>query len=146
MPRTPGVPAAPSGQSAAPKPKCRATTLRGAPCQAFAVADGFCISHDPARRDEARAARSKGAAVGNRLRAIVGRRDQLDSPAALVRFTSGVVQDVLGGVLTPDVARVALYGISIQRTLVESSDLERRLAALEEAQTHHPKGVQTWQR
>ncbi len=39
---------------------CRAKTRSGKPCKAGAGPSGFCLWHDPARRSEAQAARSKG--------------------------------------------------------------------------------------
>jgi hypothetical protein len=139
--------AATSPQRAAAPPGggCRGTTKAGAPCRGIAQANGWCLMHDPARRDDARAAQASGATARNKLVAIHGRRQNLDSVPALVRFTSGVVLDVVDGTLSPDIARVALYGASIQRQLLEASDLEARLRALEDAHTTE-KGRQQWQR
>lgn len=65
------------------------------------------------------------------MKALRARRLRLDTPTALVKFTALLVQDALDGTTAVDVARCALYGVSIQRQLVEASDLEQRLAALE---------------
>ena len=119
---------------------CQATTKHGAPCRAVAAADGYCIAHDPRRHNEAQAARAKGGTVKNQLRTLAGRRKRLSTAAELIAFTSGVIQDVLSGDVQPEVARVCLYGISIQRQLVEVGDLERRLEALEAADTQQAKG------
>jgi hypothetical protein len=56
----------------------------------------------------------------------------LDSPAALVRFAGRLISETYAGTLTPDIARVLFYGLSVQRQLVESSDIEERVKALEE--------------
>ena len=69
--------------------------------------------------------------MATKLRSLRGKRVKLDTAAGLVRFTAGVVQDALDGRLDADIARVVLYGVSIQRTLVETADHERRLAELE---------------
>ena len=112
---------------------CQARTKQGLPCAGFALTDrGFCLSHDPTRAADARQARAKGGAAGSKLRALKGQRAKLNTAAGLIRFTSGVIQDALDGRLTPDVARVVLYGLSIQRQLVEAGELEQRLAQLEE--------------
>lgn len=56
------------------RPRCAGTTVDGSPCRSTAVAEsGFCISHDPERREEMRAARSKGARATNRMRRHRGR-------------------------------------------------------------------------
>jgi hypothetical protein len=112
---------------------CAASRSDGAPCGAFALASGFCAVHDPDRRELAREARAKGARRANRLRSIRGKRAKLDTAVGLVRFTSGVIHDALEGELDKDLARVVLYGVSIQRQLVETGELEKRLAALEAA-------------
>jgi len=92
------------------------------------------LAHDKTRRAAAQAARAKGATVSNKLRALEGRRRRLDSAPQLVEFTSGIVQDVLSGSVTVDVGRAVLYGVSIQKSLLEASDLDTRLRVLEAAQ------------
>jgi hypothetical protein len=77
------------------------------------------------------AARRRGGQRTGQLRLLRGKRRRLDSPSALVRFTADVIQDVLAGQVEADVARVCLYGVSIQRQLLEVSDLERRLTDVE---------------
>jgi hypothetical protein len=77
------------------------------------------------------AARSRGATKANKLRALAGRRPKLDNARALTRFVSDVVKDTLSGRVLPDVARAVLYGCSIQRALIETGDLAKRLEALE---------------
>lgn len=127
-----------------PKPPCTALTQQGAACRAFALpGGGRCAVHEPLRAERVRAARAKGGQV----KALRGRRARLDTVQSLVRFTGTLIQDALAGALAADVARTALYGISIQRQLVESSDLERRLAALEErlaATSGRPRGTERW--
>jgi hypothetical protein len=111
---------------------CRAQTKLGRPCAAFALTGGgYCWNHDPERAGDVRQARAKGGAAASKLRALRGRRSKLDTVPALVAFTAGVIQDTLVGGLAPDVARVVLYGLSIQRQLVEAGDLDRRLSELE---------------
>ncbi len=145
--RSPAV--APQSAASTPRSPCTGETKSGAACQAFALPGRpFCLTHDPDRAADATAARSKGAAVSNRLRSIEGKRQKLDTVSALVEFTGGVIQDVLEGTVLPDVARVCLYGVSIQRQLLEASDLEQRLAALEarEPAQHPQKGQHQWGR
>lgn len=112
---------------------CEAQTLDGKPCRAPALRERpFCLAHDPERREDAQAARSAGAQRGNRLRSLRGRRSKLDSMSALVAFVAKVIYDAAEGELDYPIARTVLYGISIQRQLVEASDLDRRLTALED--------------
>ena len=112
--------------------RCEALTKAGTACRGFAQSDRpFCLAHDPERQADARAARAKGATHANQLRSLRGARATLDSAQALVPFTAGIVHDTLEGRLDTDVARVALYGVSIMRQLLEASDLQARLEALE---------------
>jgi hypothetical protein len=139
----PGGGAERSGDGAAPKLECGAQTKRGAPCRSFALPNGqFCLSHDPERRETVREARARGGAAASKLRALQGRRAKLETPAALVRFTGKLIQDVLDETTPVDVGRAVLYGISIQRQLVESGDLEKRLSALEAR--IESKGAKRW--
>ena len=97
--------------------------------------------HDPERAAAVAAARARGGTVAAKLRILQGKRERLDTPKALVRFVANVIQDALAGTVEPDVARVVLYGISIQRTLIESSGLEARLTEIERQLALRTKGI-----
>ena len=128
----PGGGAERSGDGAAAQLVCQAQTKRGVACRSFALPDStFCLSHHPERQVAVQEARARGGAAASKLRALEGRRAKLDTPKALVRFTGRLIQDVLDQTIPVDVGRAVLYGISIQRQLVESGDLEKRLSALE---------------
>jgi hypothetical protein len=108
-------------------------TKAGQACQAFVLPGrGWCWAHDPANAERAQAARTKGAIMANKLRALEGRRSRLDSPAALARFAATVLWDVADGKMLPEVGRCIFYGLNVQRAILESSDLERRLEQLEQ--------------
>lgn len=137
----------PSGRRAADGRKCRATTKRGEPCRAVAVENGLCLAHDPKRRKEAQAARSKGAATKNKLVALEGRRRKLSTVPELVAYLSGVIQDTAAGELSVDVARTITYAVSVQMRLVEGSELAKRVQELEDsarARQLQPQGVRPW--
>lgn len=116
--------------SSTPQRQCTATTQQGAACQAFALPDrDVCAVHDPERAAAVQAARAKG----GRVTSLLKRRRRLDSPSALARFNANVVHQVMEGELAVDVARTVVSALSLQRALLEASDLESRLAAVEEA-------------
>ena len=125
---------------------CAATTQRGTACRGIVpLGRSYCLVHDPERAVAVREARAKGGAAASKLRALKARRPRLDTAAGLIRFNAGVIADTLEGRLLPDVARAVLYGMSIQRQLVEAGDLEKRLAALEEqAAPMAPRGGRSW--
>jgi hypothetical protein len=108
---------------------CGAELERGGRCRAFALPSGRCWNHDPARADERHQARAKG----GKVRALQAKRPRFDSPKALVEFTGLVLGGVLAGRIAPDIGRVVLYGVNTQRALLETTDLVRRLEALEAA-------------
>lgn len=113
--------------------RCRGTTALGEPCKGFALPNrDFCLSHDPERAAQLRESRARGGAAAAKLRALKGKRAKLDTLPALVRFTAGLIQGVLDQSTPVDIGRCVLYGLSIQRDLVETSDLERRVDALEQ--------------
>jgi hypothetical protein len=122
---------APPGERA----PCTAQNRSGVPCGAFALPRGaFCKTHDPDRAAAVREARARGGAKASRVRALRAQRAALDTVGGLVTFTARVIHDVADGQMAVDIARVALYGVSVQQRLLEASDLEKRIAELEAAQ------------
>lgn len=140
-------PAKPPQGTASTPGGCPGTTKAGTPCRAPVQPEsGFCLFHDPSRQGELAGIRAKGATTKNKLVALQGKRDRLDTVPALVAFTGRVIQDTLSGDVAPELARACLYGVAIQRQLLEASDLEARLRRLEEAQATTPKGTHRWGR
>jgi hypothetical protein len=114
------------------RPVCEATRNDGLPCRAPALPGRpACWAHDPAQAEAAREARARGAAKSNVTRALRAKQPRYDSPRELVKFVGLILSGTLVGKIAPDVARVVLYGVSIQRQLLESSSLESRLVELE---------------
>jgi hypothetical protein len=112
---------------------CAATTQRGTACRSF-VPPGreFCVMHDPSMAAAVATARIKGGTMAAKVRMLEGKRLKLDSPTAVVKFTSSVVQDCLAGTIEVEVARTTLYGLGILLKAQEqarNSDIE---AALQE--------------
>ncbi len=115
------------------QPRCQATRKDGAPCGSFALPGRpWCFAHDPERTQERQAARAKGSLRAGQMRKLRGKRARLDTVPGLVRFVAQVIQDALDGTIDVGAARMALYGASIQKQLLETSDLERRIATLEQ--------------
>ena len=111
---------------------CGAPTKAGGTCRSF-VPPGraACVSHDPTMADAVASARRRGGTMAAKLRILEGKRLRLDSPAAVVKFTSNVVQDCLGGTVGVDVARTTFYGLAILLKSLEqarASDVDAALA------------------
>jgi hypothetical protein len=101
-------------------PACRALTKQGTACRAMPLPGrDVCIMHAPDQAEKVAAARVKGGTAAAKIRLLQGRRLKLDTPAALVRFTSGIVQDTLAGTVEVDVARTVLYGVGMQLKALE---------------------------
>jgi len=108
-------------------PACGFEKASGGECRAFALPSGRCWNHDPARAEERHRARARGGTI----KALKNRQPRFDTPKALIGFTGLILGGVLAGRIPPDVARCIFDGINTQKALLEASDLEQRLAALE---------------
>ena len=116
------------------QPTCSGTTRTGAPCRAPATGGGaFCVAHDPGRVVQMEAWRRQGGrARSNRQRARRQYGEVLGSEEVLA-VLSTTLRATLAGRVTPGQA-TALAAVA--RALVavrEASELEERLARLEEA-------------
>ena len=126
------------------RPPCEGVTKAGSACRSFvAVGDLYCFPHNPSNAERMQQARAAGASKGGKVRALKSHQPRFDTPKALIRFTGLILGGVLSGRIAPDVGRCVLYGINTQRQLIESADVERRLAALE-AQLQQQGGTKRW--
>lgn len=113
------------------KPTCQAAAKRG-PCRAFALPDGaYCWTHDERRAADVHAARVRGAVKTNRLRSILGRVTRLDTAGGLIKFNETLIRRLLTGELESDTVRTAVSALSLQRQLIEASDVGQRVERLE---------------
>ena len=112
--------------------QCEAFRKDGARCGARALPGRpWCWTHDPAVSDRRRQARATGGKRAAQTRKLNNLRADLSDPAALLKFTSNLVQDVLAGRVDVTVGRCALYGISVLRQAIETSELRKRVEDLE---------------
>lgn len=113
---------------------CTGTSKDGTPCSARAWRDGLCRWHHPELEAErAQWRREGGAARGNKARARKALAESGLSMNELEGVLALTLSRVLSGELAPNVGNAAA---TIARTLVavrEVSQLEARLAALEDA-------------
>lgn len=120
--------------------KCSATRADGRPCLAWAVSDSaLCMAHDPARAAQMAAARRKGAAArhGRRIGTTGAAKPvTLAGPGDVLRVLESEVNCLLGMEVSISRARAvgALLGVFVSTW--ESSEVERRLRALEERFEH----------
>jgi hypothetical protein len=107
---------------------CRAFRTDGSPCGAPPSESGFCYWHDPERREQMLEASKKGGSrksltlpeaaplVGNEARAIL----------------AAVLIGLLDGAIDPTTARAVAYIMQVERKILETDELERKLEALED--------------
>ena len=105
--------------------RCRAKAMRGV---------GLCVSHNPAATKLKRAAASKG----GRNRRVPKRATRPPKPIAIrsIDDVGGLLfrtlEELRNGVLDADLARSIGYLAGVTAKVVETIDLGRRVAALEE--------------
>lgn len=115
---------------------CTASAKHGGPCRAFALPGReTCRVHAPEYAEAVQADRIRSGRTAGQLRAIQGRRPKLDDAAGLVTFNATLVHRLLAGELELDVVRTAVYALNLQRALIETGNLERRIDVLEARQS-----------
>jgi hypothetical protein len=116
--------------------QCKASSADGSPCRAAPLPGGeWCYFHDPQRAAQRAEGRRRGGA--NRARgAAVLPADTPDLPVATVGdvavAVAATIRQVRRAQLDPQIGNCLGYLLSVQRRALESGELERRLAALEQ--------------
>ena len=117
---------------------CCARKKDGSPCQSWAGAgSAFCITHDPARAAQLAEARRKGgrARHGRNVGSVGAQAPvNLASPNDVLNLLTEAVNEVRGMEASINKARAVGYLASVWADCYETSELERRVAALEAAQ------------
>jgi hypothetical protein len=113
---------------------CIATTKEGRPCSAGPVrSSGFCYWHDPALLEQRLTDRQRGgAARSNVARARKQIADAVLTPADLQGLLGATLRGVLAGRIEPGVGTAAAGIARVLLAVREATDVETRLAALEE--------------
>lgn len=117
-------------------PGCRQLTPDGRICRAPLLRDGtYCFWHEPAKAEEAQEARRLGGLRRRREQTLAGAFDLsgLDSVASIRRIIEIALLDVVGLENSIARARVLIAGALAAAKLLETGELEARLAALESA-------------
>lgn len=107
---------------------CRAFRTDGSPCGAPPGESGFCYWHDPKRREQMLAASSKG---GSRKCLTLPEANPLTGVEARA-ILAAVLMGLLDGAIDPTTARAVAYIMQVERKILETNELERKLEALEE--------------
>jgi hypothetical protein len=139
----PGVPSVGNEGLTVGRPVCTSLRKDGSPCRGPSLpGSDRCWVHDPEQAERTAEARARGAVKAAKLRSLRGRRSRLVTVPELLRFNAEVVHRAISGELPPDLARVAIYGLTLQRALIESGDLAKRLEALEQRLAE--QGTRKW--
>ena len=115
---------------------CTFVLTNGRPCRAGAMRDeAFCFWHSPAHEEEAAEARRLGGLRRRREKTVQGAYDftGLGSVEAIRRILEIAIVDALGLDNSVARARVLIAGAQAATKLLETGELEARIAALEAA-------------
>jgi hypothetical protein len=128
-------PVDPGGASISPQ-RCGAVTPSGEPCPVHSRGpSGLCLFHDPARREEAAAARARGRARTAQLKAL-GWRPQGEPPKPptnlddVARWTAWVAYQVACGKLDAPRAKAIVASLSVARGAFRERDLTEQVVLL----------------
>lgn len=120
---------------------CQATRKDGQPCRGYPGAGGFCLAHDPARAGAIAEARRRGgrARHGRKIGTTGdGPSVNLVTLADVLQLLGRAVNDCLALENSLSRARTLGYLCGVWSDAYETSELERRVAALEAAQHGQP--------
>ena len=119
---------------------CSFVLANGRPCRAGAMRDEpFCFWHSPAHQEDAAEARRLGGLRRRREKTVQGAYDfaGLGSVEAIRRILEIAIVDTLGLDNSVARARVLIAGAQAATKLLETGELETRIAALEAALGPH---------
>jgi len=120
---------------------CEAPKLDGTPCRSFArTGRPFCLSHDPEFREELLKASRRGGIASHQRQCVPTGEPEIELRTAedIRKCISGAVDKLAKGTIDRAVANGIMYGCQIALRAIDVAELERRIAALEEAR--RPKG------
>jgi hypothetical protein len=112
--------------------QCAAKTAKGAQCAMPALKGGrYCWSHSPERKAEAQAARRLGGAHRKIARVSGDEPIVIVNVADVLKLVNAVLADVWQLDNSAPRGRVLLACAETARAVLETSDLEQRIVALE---------------
>jgi hypothetical protein len=110
--------------------RCKALAQSGKPCRAFATPGGLCFFHaNPKKASEL-------GRIGGRRKSFpdagnAGSLLKLETATAVRDVATRLIADVFAGKMNPRIAAGLAPLLNLQLRLIETSDLERRIAELE---------------
>lgn len=129
------------GKKSTSSRQCERNTKAGTRCRAAAVSGStFCWAHDPALAEKAKAARRRGGE--HKRRAVLGPESpeiSLHSGSDVTDLARRLIDHLLRDEVDPRVANSAVGLLNFWIRAHETEILERRIAALEAAQSTGPQ-------
>lgn len=111
---------------------CKARKLNGERCNATPTASGYCFTHSEAHKAKRDAARKLG---GKHRRRVLGDTPFPDADPMTVKGLAAIMAATMRQCWTLENSisrhRVMAYLAATQRGIIESSEIESRLAAIE---------------
>lgn len=118
---------------------CKAINSKGEPCQAQAMANGFCYRHNPeiSDADKKKASASGGrptlARVEQQLKAVPN-FELSNDPKGLLDLLTGNINDLKQGKIDPRTSNAIVQNVGMILRVYETLVQESRIRALEQAQ------------
>ena len=123
--------------------QCKAKTKSGSRCPNNAGESGFCFAHDPDRHAERSAARKKGGFNRRTAARVSGDEPiKIASTADVLKLINAIIADTWVQDNSANRSRALLSTADLAIKALTASDLEERIAALEQAQAGPKDGVQ----
>ncbi len=113
--------------------QCKARTKSGNRCNAAASTDGFCFAHSPSRTAERAAARKLGGFNRRTAARVSGEAVNVQSLADVLKLVNAVILDTWQLENSPARNRVLLGCADTAIRVLQSSEIEQRIAAIEAA-------------
>lgn len=118
--------------------RCKGKTKSGKRCSANALKGSkYCFYHDPARKNDLRAAQSKGGKTSNKWPGVLFLPAEtpdvdLKTPDDVRLLISDTISRLRRGEVHPDIASKIGYLAQVGLRSLEQSELEKRISKLEE--------------
>ncbi len=111
--------------------KCALIKSDGEPCKGYAVSGSkYCFAHDPAQETKRRAAQRKGGEAG-RVATLPESSLSVRNMSDVLELIELTINDVRAGRLDVKVANAIGYLANVSVKVIQQTDIEARLEALE---------------
>jgi len=116
---------------------CKAKTKKGKPCRAAATEGGLCFFHANPNK-AAELGRVGGRRSHHPLGCVADPPRDLKSMKGVLEAAARLIEDVYSGKISPRIAGCVAPLLNLQMRAIQATDLEMRIAKLEQSQAESP--------